>query len=134
MEPATIAAALGAANHVTTLAKNLANTIKASGKSELLGEFIELQSAMMDLQQKQHDLVNRIRELEEENLALKNESDLRSKMHFKGHWYEIRGAGKQDGLYCSVCFDSTRKLVRLLIYQKPRGDIGYKCNVCHGNF
>jgi hypothetical protein len=134
MEPSTIAAALTAGTHATTLLKNLVERIKATGKAEVLGDFIELQSAMMELQQRQQELITRIRALEDENRNLKTTADLRANMRFNGKFYEVSGLGAQDGYYCSVCYDKDGKFIRLRSYQKAGGGAGHQCQACEARF
>src|SRR5688500_2923753 len=58
IEPSTVGAALAAGRHAVDLVKNLHSSIKESGKSEVIEKFLDLQSAMLDLQEKQHALID----------------------------------------------------------------------------
>ena len=133
MEPSTIAAALAAGTQATTLLKNLVDRIKAMGKAEVSGDFIELQSAMMELQQRQQDLVNRLREVEDENRSLRDAAELESKITYSQGVYFIKESGNRDGTYCQVCWDTNRKLIRLTHFRDKHGS-RWSCRVCDHDF
>ena len=135
VEPATVGAALAAAKHAVSLVKNLHSWVKETGKSEVIGQFLDLQSAMLDLQEKQHELIDRVRELDEENRTLRSNKALREKMKYNGRAYEVMGAGEANGEYCQVCLDRDAKFIRLKIYERASGGTaGYLCQVCNSRF
>ena len=71
MDPTTIGATLSASSNLTAILKGIVEKVKASGKSEALGDFIEIQVALMDLLQKQQDLIEENRALRDEVRSLK---------------------------------------------------------------
>lgn len=133
MEPATIAAAAAAASHVKNLFSGLVQAVKATGKSEVMEKFIDAQAAMMDLLQKQNDLIDRVRELEDGKGTLKAAADLRSKMKFNQVVYVIEGADTADGTYCPTCYDADAKLIRLHRYDDGH-ERGWRCCNCNRAF
>jgi hypothetical protein len=95
MEPLSIGAALASANHLKGLLTGLAQGIKAAGKAEVTNQFIDLQIAM-------GDVLQRVRDLEDDNRRLRDEADVRSKLKYASPIYVLEGCGNADGSYCQV--------------------------------
>lgn len=132
MEPSTIAAALTAGTHATTLVKNLVERIKATGKAEVLGDFIELQAAMMEMQQKQHDLIQELRESERSREELSEKLAFASQLTFKAPFYY---AADDSVPFCPQCWENSRKAIHLqgddLKYQDY---VSWTCRNCKSGF
>src|SRR4051812_24736254 len=92
MDPMTVGTAvtgaLAAGTHVLSLLKGAAENVRALGKAEVVNDLIEVQLAMMDLLQKQQELVEDNRSLktkiERLNCLLEDKSQL--EVHFDAYW------------------------------------------------
>ena len=73
---------------------------------ELVQTLIGAQKEMLDLVDENRRLRDRIRELE-------TPEDISRRLRFDGKRYWLDRDGKEDGPYCSICFDHDRKLIRL---------------------
>jgi hypothetical protein len=129
MEPATVTAALAAGHHLTTIVKGIVEGVKASGKSERLAEFIDLQTAVLDVMQRQQDLLLDNGKLRDRIKELEAEKDLSGSLKFDGEVY-WRGTDVQhgEGPFCQTCYDKDRKLARL--HAGKNESVKWHCTVC----
>lgn len=58
MDFVTVTGGIGAANNALSLVKNIAEGIRASGKTEALSQVLDLQMALMELLQKHQATLN----------------------------------------------------------------------------
>ncbi len=135
MDPITVGGAITAGHHAISLLKGITQAIRGSGKLELQGDLIELQTAMLDILQKHHDLTTqnsdlhtRIKELEAQ-LALTHELTFEE----PGIYWRTKD-GKRDGPFCPVCYDRDKKLIRLHDARQRAAHCEWLCLVCKGQW
>jgi rubredoxin len=121
IEPLAASAALSAVKNAFAILKGITGTIREMGKAEMLNDLIELQTAILEIQEKQAELLTENQTMKEELDKLKQTKALSEKMTFLGSVYQIREAGNKDGVYCPSCYDSASKFVRL---HKRKGEEG----------
>lgn len=86
-------------------AKDAANILKEAGKIE---EYQKILDLIDDLFQKR----NQIEKLNEENINLKKQLEIRNTYFFeKNSYWNI---GNKDGPFCSRCFDKHKELIRTI--------------------
>lgn len=85
--------------------KDAALVLKEAGKIEQYRQILETQEKLLDMQK-------RISELESENLTLKEQISLTASIEHRNNAYWTAGE-KEDGPFCTRCWDVTKKLVRL---------------------
>ena len=130
VEPVTtVTTAITAGHHAVALLKGITEKIKASGRSEGLSDFIDVQMAMLDLIQKHHEQIwenvqlrQRIHELESDKAR---DQDLR----FDGEVYWKVEGDKKDGPFCQTCYDRDRRLARL--HAGKSEAVKWNCTVCN---
>ena len=113
IEPMAVGAALAAAKNALTILRGITGTIKQMGKAEMMNDLIDLQTAILEIQQKQAELFAENQALKEENRKLQETADLRQHLKYVGKVYQISGAGNADGHYCPSCLDSQGKFIRI---------------------
>ncbi len=83
-----------------------ANIAKESGKLELQGEILGVYEKLLEQQKK-------ISDLEGENKTLKEKLEIKENLVYENNIYWIEKDNKRDGPYCTCCWDSEHKLIRL---------------------
>ena len=86
--------------------KTVGKVLQDAGKIEQYQQILDAQAKMLEMQKKIYDLEEEIRSL---NDRLKIKDDL----CFENNAYWIKKAGMKDGPFCSGCWDSEHKLMRL---------------------
>lgn len=86
--------------------KTAAKVAQEAGKIELYQQILEAQQVLLD-QQKQ------IADLEESNKSLRTRLEIKGKLISEDNVYWIETTDKKDGPFCTCCWDSEEKLVRL---------------------
>jgi hypothetical protein len=129
MEPATtIVGAVTGAHHAIGLIKEIAGTIKASGKTESVNALIDLQTVVLELMEKQMRYVDEIVQLRGRIRELESEKQRVQDLEFEGEVYWTgKGDGKQ-GPFCQKCFDGDQKMVRLR--KGMNSGVKWYCSTC----
>lgn len=87
--------------------KDVAKALKEADKIELYSKILDVQQQLMDMQ-------NRIQEITEENLKLKNEINKKHSLIPRGEvYFLLKDDGNEDGPFCAKCQDVDGKLVRM---------------------
>jgi hypothetical protein len=90
---------------------------------------IELYRKILDFQQEMQNMQQRNFELQKENDELKTMLETKKNLRFisrMNYYIGNNGTGKEDGPFCSNCWDGQNKLIRLHTW----GD-GFKCPTCN---
>jgi hypothetical protein len=90
---------------------------------ELYEKLVSLQSDILALQEENHELKDKVRQLKET-------SDLRDRVVWEQPFYWLNNDAAKDGPFCQKCWDSDQKLIRL---QHRRNDI-WDCYNCKNFF
>lgn len=88
-------------------AKSLVKTIQQLGNLELYQKMLNLYNDLLNVHEE------KLR-LQEENEKLKQQLLINKTLIYKDGWYWMEGNGKEDGPFCTRCWDVTQKLVRTL--------------------
>ncbi len=100
--------------------KDAAGILKEAGKIEQYRQILEVQEKLLEMQKQ-------ISELETENKTLKEKLDTKGQLVFENNSYWLVQGGKNDGPYCSCCWDDNRKTIRM----QPCGNPAYfSCPKC----
>jgi len=93
--------------------KSVAKTLRDADKIPQYEQILSIQEKLLEMQ-------NRIFDLENKNRELKNKLNERERIIPRsGTYYKILEDGKEDGPFCTLCYDDEEKLIRL--------DIGKFC-------
>jgi hypothetical protein len=130
MDITSVTAVLGSLKTATEIAKLIKDSDVSFEKAESKLKLADLISALADaklevvgVQQAVADAEARIRELEKQLQTHEN-------LKWKEPTYWLEGEGKSDGPFCQKCYDTERKLVRLL----GDGTGWYECKACKSDF
>src|ERR1700677_3279566 len=86
--------------------KDAAKVLQESGKIEQYRQILDAQQQMLEMQKK-------IRELETENKNLKEKLETKGKLRHDKNAYWLEEDGKNEGPFCTCCWDVDKKLVRM---------------------
>ena len=86
--------------------KTAAKVAQEAGKIELYGQILEVYEKLLEQQK-------RIDELETDNKRLRKESEVKGNLVSEGNVYWLENDGVKDGPFCTCCWDSEHKLLRL---------------------
>lgn len=100
--------------------KDAASILKEAGKIEQYRQILEVQEKLLEMQGK-------ISELEVENKSLREQFETKGKLVPKDNMYYLNDASGQDGPFCTSCWDSDHKLIRLHV---NRDFQSVKCPKC----
>lgn len=89
------------------------------GSADINAKLIEIQSKIIGIQQENIELSKELNDLKALN-------EIRENLIFDNNMYWIRKSDKNDGPYCTKCFDENGKLIRL----HSQGS-DYKCPSCN---
>jgi uncharacterized protein YydD (DUF2326 family) len=121
----TITGIVGAAKEVASVAKRVGNRELIEKVTDLQERILDIQTEMIDLTNENHNLKQRVSELEQVG-------ELAGKLVYQESVYWLPKEGGRDGPFCPSCWDADRKLIRLT----PGATKGtFSCGVGkHGGF
>ena len=91
---------------------------------------ISLQSQVMELIGANMSLREEMQPLKEELRKLNDKTEITKSLKHQNNNYYTVVAGKEDGPFCTVCWDVDKRLVRMFGYQVLVGGIRYRCDYC----
>src|ERR1700737_1518891 len=106
---------LGLAKTTTQLVKEATQLARAAKNTDLAEKLIDVYQNIVELIDTNQQLRGEIQDLKIEIVQLKRQPEIASKLRFEpiGATYYLRlESGKEEGPYCSVCWDVDGKLVR----------------------
>lgn len=87
--------------------KSVAKTLREAEKIPQYEQILNIQEKLLEMQ-------NRIFDLEGENRELKSKLSEREKILLRaGVYYKIIEDGKEDGPFCTLCYDDEQKFIRM---------------------
>jgi hypothetical protein len=120
---AHVAGMFGGASGVFKTLKEGADAIREAKNLELYERMLAVYGDVMEL-------VEKNRELADENRSLKEQLTVKANLVFDGEKYWLERDGKKEGPFCSICHDIDSKLVRMRAYRDVRGTLGHTCDFC----
>ncbi|SRR6266404_4061476 len=115
---------------VIETATELAKLAQQIGNIEVYEKVIALQSQVMELIGANMTLRDQMQPLKEELKRLEDKTEIAKTLKHQNNSYYTVVAGKEDGPFCTVCWDVDQKLVRMFAYQVPVGGTHYRCDYC----
>jgi hypothetical protein len=104
---------LGLAKTTTTLVKEATALARAAKNTDVAEKLIDVYQNIVELTDTNQQLRAEVQELKNEITALKRRPEIESKLRFDENAYYLTKEDKEDGPFCSVCWDIDGKLVRL---------------------
>lgn len=99
--------------------KSVASTLQEAGKIDQYRQILDAQKELLEMQK-------RIFDLEFENRELKEAINKKKKLINRAEVYYSIEDGKEDGPFCTLCYDVRGKLVRMNYWNENCK----KCNNC----
>lgn len=131
-DPTILTAALGSLKIVIDLVKN-ANDAQLALK--VSSEVVNIQARLLTVQQQAIEIQAENLRLTEENSRLRKAMDVDERLRVEGGMYWLSREGNQDdGPFCTACWDSRSKLVRIQPARVMGIDNGQTCPVCGTQF
>jgi len=127
MDPISIVSGFTAGKTLLSLFKTFSDSLKDLGKTEVVSQLVDIQSAMLDLLEKYNYLIEENRGLREkvkeldESLKIKNSLEF----HYKSYWIK-KNDEQYDGPFSQMFWDKEKQLVRLIEYEKIEEGDHYK--------
>jgi len=121
-----IAGAAAAGANVIALIRAAADKLKATGKSEVIGELIEAQLAMMDLLQKHQSLIDENHQLRVELRQVRELLESRQNLECFHDAYWFREGNRLEGPFSMRTWDNDKKLARMECLRRERFEDGEK--------
>lgn len=107
---------------------SIINNLKEIGKTLREADKIPQYEQILDVREKLLEIQDNYIKLKDENKELKEQLELKKKLHFEknAYWILIEG-NRKDGPYCTCCWDDNGKLIRMQSYGNPAY---YDCPKC----
>jgi hypothetical protein len=115
---------------VIETASDLAKPAQKLGNIEVYEGVISLQSQVMELIGANMSLREEMQPLKAELRKLNDKTEITKSLKHQNNNYYTVVAGKEDGPFCTVCWDVDQRLVRMFGYQVPVGGTRYRCDYC----
>jgi len=115
---------------VIETASDLAKLAQKLGNIEVYERVISLQSQVMELIGANMSLREEMQPLKEELRKLNDRTEITKSLKHQNNNYYTVVAGKEDGPFCTVCWDVDKRLVRMFGYQVLVGGTRYRCDYC----
>jgi hypothetical protein len=125
------AALATASNHALSVIKHAYDRVKASGKAEIISDYMDIQGAMMDMQLKQQDLITQMAELQARNKELEEALRFTGELVRDGNCLYLKSDTEHEEPYCMACWGYEKKLVGLIRGNNHFGST-IKCPICIG--
>jgi hypothetical protein len=126
----SVAQLVNASNNALSVIKNVGNKLKKTKRSDALSDVLDIQSAMMEVQEKQQRLINenmdlrgRVKELEE---GLKFNGELVR----DGNYLYLKTDRNRTEPYCLACWGHDRRLIGVIVMRQASGPDIFQCNIC----
>src|SRR5689334_15513539 len=126
----SVAQLVNASNNALSVIKNVGNKLKKTKRSDALSDVLDIQSAMMEVQDKQQRLINenmdlrgRVKELEE---GLKFNGELVR----DGNYLYLKTDRNRTEPYCLACWGHDRRLIGVIVIRQAAGPDIFQCNIC----
>lgn len=100
--------------------KSVGKVLQEAGKIPQYQQILEVQERLLEMQ-------NRISELDKENKDLRAKLETKDSLISERNMYWIMKEEKKDGPFCTNCWDSEEKLMRL---HKSESHSGIQCPKC----
>jgi hypothetical protein len=126
----TVDQLVAASNHVLTVLKDVGNKLRKTKRSDAVSDVLDIQSAIMDMQEKQQRLIN-------ENMELRGRvKDLEEGLKFSGelvrdgNYLYLKSDRNRTEPYCLACWGHDRRLIGVIVMKQAMGPDIFQCNIC----
>jgi hypothetical protein len=114
MDPLAVGSVIAAGSQAVSLLRGITDNLKTIGKTEVLNQLLDLQMSMMDILQKQQELISENTSLNTRLREIESAIALQQRLEHHHDFYWIRAEdGALEGPYSPQTWDLDRKLLRM---------------------
>jgi ribosomal protein L37AE/L43A len=126
-----VSAAILTVKGVVEIAKGLKDISQSFREADYKAKVAEIYNNLADVTMQLADIKTLVVQKDEEISKLKEAAKFKGKMTIEKHFYYIDDEAGRDGPFCQVCFDDTKKLMR--ITGSPNSD-WWECKKCKNSW
>ena len=134
----TISTVLSSIKTATDIAKLIKSSTTTLEEAEVKLKFAELIGALADVKIEVSEIQEQLIAKNEKIKELEGEQKLNNEITFEDDKYWLESKGKKDGPYCQCCYDTEKKLVRLIYCQRESDEFGdssfHLCRACNNSY
>ena len=119
-----------ASNHALSVLKNVGDKLKKSKRSDALSDILEIQSAVLGMQEKQQRLINENMELRARVNVLEEGLKFSGELVRDGNYLYLKSDKNRTEPYCLACWGHDRRLIGVIVTKQAAGADIFQCNVC----
>ncbi len=119
-----------ASNHALSVLKNVGDKLKKSKRSDALSDILEIQSAVLGMQEKQQRLINENMELRARVNVLEEGLKFSGELVRDGNYLYLKSDKNRTEPYCLACWGHDRRLIGVIVTKQAAGPDIFQCNVC----
>jgi len=119
-----------ASNHALSVLKNVGDKLKKSKRSDALSDILEIQSAVLGMQEKQQRLINENMELRARVNVLEEGLKFSGELVRDGNYLYLKSDRNRTEPYCLACWGHDRRLIGVIVTKQAAGTDIFQCNVC----
>ena len=126
----SIAQLVTASNNALSVIKNVGNKLKKTKRSDALSDILDIQSAMMEVQEKQQRLINENMELRARVKELEEGLKINGELIRDGNYLYLKTDRNRTEPYCLACWGHDRRLIGVIVMKQAAGPDIFQCNIC----
>ena len=119
-----------ASNHALSVLKNVGDKLKKSKRSDALSDILEIQSAVLGMQEKQQRLINENMELRARVNVLEEGLKFSGELVRDGNYLYLKSDRNRTEPYCLACWGHDRRLIGVIVMKQAMGPDIFQCNIC----
>lgn len=126
----SIAQLVNASNNALSVIKNVGNKLKKTKRSDALTDILDIQSAMMEVQEKQQRLINENMDLRARVKELEEGLKINGELVRDGNYLYLKTDRNRTEPYCLACWGHDRRLIGVIVMKQAAGPDIFQCNIC----
>jgi hypothetical protein len=126
----TVSQLVAASNNALSIVKNIGDKLKKTKRSDALADILDIQSAIMNMQEKQQRVINENTELRGRVKDLEESMKFSGELVRDGNYLYLKTDKLRNEPYCLACWGHDRRLVGVIVTRQPSGQDIFQCNIC----
>src|SRR2546430_4399012 len=126
----SIAQLVTASNNALSVIKNVGNKLKKTKRSDALSDILDIQSAMMEVQEKQQRLINENMELRARVKELEEGLKINGELVRDGNYLYLKTDRNRTEPYRLACWGHDRRLIGAIVMKQAAGTDMFQCSIC----
>ena len=126
----TVSQLVTASNQALSIVKNVGDKLKKTKRSDALADILDIQSAILDMQDKQQRLISENTELRARVTELEHSMKFSGELVRDGNYLYLKSDKLRNEPYCLACWGHDRRLIGVIVTRQPSGQDVFQCNIC----